>query len=524
MAVQRSTDNIPGVAETPLGPSCSLCENVMDNDKDCIVTNCKHTFHRACMAQWLRDSQECPNCRKLCHERDLVPVVSGTMTHLKGSNIRGRGRGSSTKRYNTRSTRMQDDVEGLAQPSKGDLATMGDSLDFNNSQIGQDHSPNLSQNVHNSTKHLLDNLNRSRRNSRNFNRMSQMIESTVQRALLSMNISSSQQQPNVQVPLPPLQTAAEQQNGSFVNPFTLDQNVISNPENIIRSSTSAVNINPDRITSMIQSWNVKFDGSSKGLRCEEFLYRINVLTVENFNGNFNDTVSKNLHVLLTGKAKDWFWRYHKMVNRIRWDSFCLALKKQYQDFRTTFDIREELHNRKQKSTESFEVFYDAIIEILDRLTTPLEDEELIEIIIRNLRPEIRHELLYVKVRSIGHLKELCQKRELLFNEETFRRSHSGRNPGNVHVRRIAAMESEPAIEEAEHVHSILNDEESKMEINAISNSDKIIKCWNCEEEGHYWDMCLKERKIFCYGCGLRNVYKPQCVKCTSNKAKNSKNF
>lgn len=74
--------------------------------------------------------------------------------------------------------------------------------------------------------------------------------------------------------------------------------------------------------------------------------------------------------MLTGKAKDWFWRYHKMVNRIQWDSFCSNLETQV-----------------AKDTLEFG-------------------------------------------------------------------------------------------------------------INAISNTNKVIKCWNCEEEGHYWDMCLKDRTIF----------------------------
>lgn len=119
-------------------------------------------------------------------------------------------------------------------------------------------------------------------------------------------------------------------------------------------------MNPDKITNVIQSWGIKFDGSFNGLRCEEFLYRIKCLVEETFGGNFEDSVAKNLHVLLTGKAKDWFWRYRKTVVRIDWESFCLDLKRQYKNFRNVYDIREELHNRKQKPTESFESFYDTI--------------------------------------------------------------------------------------------------------------------------------------------------------------------
>lgn len=43
-----------------------------------------------------------------------------------------------------------------------------------------------------------------------------------------------------------------------------------------------------------------------------------------------------------------------------------------------------------------------------------------------------------------------------------------------------------------------------------------IVCWNCEERGHSWqDCCVATRNIFCYGCGARNVYRPQCQRCCS---------
>lgn len=126
--------------------------------------------------------------------------------------------------------------------------------------------------------------------------------------------------------------------------------------------------------------------------------------------------------------------------------------------------------------------------------------------INNLRPEIRHELLYVKVRSISHLKELCQKRELLFHEDSFKRSGQNRNVGNyAQSKRIAVVESNLVVgKNVESEHRAIENR-SEFEINAIANSNKIIKCWNCEEEAHFWDMSLKDRTIFCYECGLKNV-------------------
>ena len=117
--------------------------------------------------------------------------------------------------------------------------------------------------------------------------------------------------------------------------------------NVNNYFSNSFNLSPEKVTYIIQKWNVHFDGSSSGLHCEEFIYRIRCLTNDNFNGNF-EPVCKNLHLLLTNKASRWFWYFHKQMERITWDSFCTALRKQYKDYRTRFDILEELRNRKQK--------------------------------------------------------------------------------------------------------------------------------------------------------------------------------
>lgn len=200
-------------------------------------------------------------------------------------------------------------------------------------------------------------------------------------------------------------------------------------------------LSPEKITKIIQNWNVRFDGSPNGLRCEEFIYRIRCLTNETLNGNF-DLVCRNLNVLLTNKARNWFWRFHKQVDRISWDNFCSALRHQYRDYRTSFDLHEDLRNRKQKPSQSF---YDSVTEIVDQLPNNIDESELVEIMTRNLRPEIRHELLYVKINSIAHLRKLCQMRENLFKDDLFKRNQFAKMNANVHNnRRIAKIDS-PAV-------------------------------------------------------------------------------
>lgn len=157
----------------------------------------------------------------------------------------------------------------------------------------------------------------------------------------------------------------------------------------------------DKIAYTIKKWNLHFDGSAQGLDVEEFLYRVKSLTADYFDDNYS-LICKHLNILLTGKARYWFWRYRKQVPSIVWDDFCTAIRYQYIDFKSDADIRGELRNRKQRPGENFETFYDSVCVILNRLTTQIPETELIEIIKRNIRAEIRHELLYVPILNIKY--------------------------------------------------------------------------------------------------------------------------
>ena len=60
--------------------------------------------------------------------------------------------------------------------------------------------------------------------------------------------------------------------------------------------------------------------------------------------------------------------------------------------------------------------------------------------IRNLRPEIRQELLYVPIHSISHLRKLVQMREEFLNDEHVRKNLAYRPNSLAPRRHIAEVE------------------------------------------------------------------------------------
>lgn len=483
---------------------CHICTEVMNEKIACLIINvCNHAFHRACIENYLSNNTQCPVCQVTC---ELVDLQKITFPIKQPPKHKGRPRGAMSKQYNTRSfsRNLFQEPQAIEDPS----------LRSPNNTINSPHNqniPNISNapcvnpNIHSSTV--------------DYSEINRMIEINITKILQNLNL-----RPNISVEntshnnnnLPP-HLSPNHLNQPYYN-NNLQNNAQATPPVLNRNSflSTTSSFNTDKITSIIQNWGLKFDGSST-IHVEEFLYRVRVLTNDNFNGDFN-IITKNLHILLSGKARDWFWKYHKQVEVVNWNEFCQAIKSQYKDSKSPYDIREEIRNRKQKPGESFDSFYEAISNIMDRLPIPLSESDLIEILIRNLRPDIRHELLYVEVQSFSQLRKLVQKRESFLNDEYVRRNFTARNPNNntfAPRRQISEIDA--------NINPINNQTEGQdISVDAVQHSNSIPRCWNCDEPGHHWEDCLQDRSIFCYGCGEKNTYKPQCQNCLSRKSKNYK--
>lgn len=494
---------------------CSICNEQMNEGQECLIINeCSHSFHKLCIETHLATSNTCPVCQRPCQLAELRAINLNPFGARAPS--RTKGRGAQNKHYNTRShTRnLFPSIPNEFSSSNVEHATPVRSKTIN--QPGPNHStksPNsntsidyehLTQMILAQLPALLQNVSLS--NSKEPLHASNNTTSGVNRNSLPHTQEGSQNQTN-HIP----------QQSQFSNslPGLSGTALQANSTNSSFNIASSIPFHADKITSIIQNWHIKFDGSQSGLNVEEFLYRVRTLTNDTFSGDFS-IICKNLHILLSGKARDWYWRYHKNVHAINWNDFCRDLKNQYKDFKSSFDIREEIRNRKQKPGEPFEVFFEAISTIMDRLASPISEPDLIEIITRNLRPEIRQDLLYIHIDSISHLRKLVQIRENFLNDEYVRRSLANKPLSYFPRKHVAEIELQDNTQE----NLSLNENS----INAVQATPTLTKCWNCDEFGHHWEDCLEKKIIHCYGCGAKNILKPNCPKCCSKRITVSKNY
>lgn len=260
----------------------------------------------------------------------------------------------------------------------------------------------------------------------------------------------------------------------------------------------------EKIANLINNWHITFKGSLGDVPIEDFIYRVRTLVSLHLNGNF-ELLCQHAHILFDGKAKQWFWRFHRQTQgTFSWRDLCEASRKQFRDILTDSDIMDDIRRRRQRNNENFEDFLDILIGMGDRLQTPLNEHEFVEIVIRNLRNELRYELLHVNIPNISVLRSEVRKHER-FNEEM--RQWSNRN-SLIHRKQVSEVEVEV-------------EDDVDEDINALNLSE--LRCWNCEAIGHGYQICLAPRRIFCYGCGRLDSYKPTCPNCLSkSKSLNSK--
>lgn len=503
-------------------PICLICNEKMFMDQECyIISECQLSFHKTCL-ETLTEFSECPTCKRSCNLSDFRRIQP-----LERNSVvpRGKPRGALAKHYNTRSTAKNlfpDRSQITANDSHSEAANYSEIVDVATEDRPSFQNANVNISLPN---------NRNRKTGRNqnttnptidYSQIAQLIETSMTRLLSSLNLLPNQSQPvdnnpsernepstypvfNPQIALPPINNR---------QPPRHSQDTTHNS-----SFDESTIMRFDKITSIIRNWNITFDGSPNGISVDEFLYRVKTLTHEHFNDDFS-LICKNLNILLSGKARAWYWRYHKQVDIIDWDKFCMDLKYQYKDFKSNYDLKEEIRNRKMKPHETFESFYESVASLLDKLETPISETELIEILTRNLRPEIRHELLFVPIFSIAHLRKLVQMRECLLNEEQFRKGAMSKTTPTSGMRRQVAELDLPS----QSANLGITDISPKgLSIDAIQQTTRTLLCWNCDEPGHRWDDCLATKTVFCYGCGSKNTYKPQCSTCLANKSSKSKN-
>jgi hypothetical protein len=80
ITIQEDTEGIDG--------SCPICLSDMVVGEEVRVLTCRHTFHRACLDEWLRVNASCPTCRTSIFESKDAAAddLGASVSPLHGDN------------------------------------------------------------------------------------------------------------------------------------------------------------------------------------------------------------------------------------------------------------------------------------------------------------------------------------------------------------------------------------------------------------------------------------------------------
>lgn len=478
MSILHSNENIPDCIGPDDVKQCSICKKDYEIDETLVATHCGHVFHRECIIRVLAETHSCPVCFKLCRQTTLRTynfpaevIASASGQHSSNDNINRNATGTIPKDPQKKKNYKK---RNQSNPNRSQTTEFNRNY-RNQEQLSTENLVNISQRNVNT----LNNSNLHNQLNVSEESLQHLIDEAVSRQLAFTHISQNTYR------------------DSFgTRNFDNQPNRIAStrPNNVRTRNPRSFEFTTDRIPNIISGWRLVFSGEDEDfLSVDEFIYRVNALTIQSLRGDF-DSLCRHVQLLFRDKALHWYWRYHRTTARLDWNSICTELGKQFRDRRTDYDFLDQLHGRKLKVGERFDPFYDAILQITDRLQSPLHESEMVEILKRNLRPEVRKGLLHFYIGSVSKLREFVRKYEILEDEL---------NPS---PRINRTMLSRRNVSELE-THGLA--EEDNGQVDEI----KELICWNCSEPGHKYDECMAERKVFCYGCGAPNTYKPSCTKC-----------
>lgn len=291
----------------------------------------------------------------------------------------------------------------------------------------------------------------------------------------------------------------------------------------------------------VYKWNVKFDGLPTGMAVENFFLRVEHLA--NTHGVSLEQLQHDVTFLLSGPAQEHYWLTVQQIPRCTWINLRNSFIHRFQDRRTDVDIRKLIDDRKQRPNESFVDFYYSILAMSMPMKMPFSENELLEILKKNMRVGLITHLAGRPIFTVSELVSVC-----ISTEDIWKRI--GHMPENIlrirspDIHEVSVTPRETALQNYENSqlnsdkliltqeHSVLPYYDQNRQLCYNTNNVDAIGyrpptaynpqiappntrfCFNCRQQGHTWFKCDLPSNTFCYVCGTPDVKMVHCIKCS----------
>ena len=220
--------------------------------------------------------------------------------------------------------------------------------------------------------------------------------------------------------------------------------------------------------------------------------------------------------LIDGPALHWYRaNKHKFTN---YDQLVAALRSDFDIPDYDYRLLQEIHSRTQAKDETLVIFLSVILGMMSRLSRTLTEEEKLDIVLRNIRPEYSRELALVDIKTISELQtlgkklELCKARIANFSEPTFSKNSIASDFD--YKSKSTASYTKPTLNERSSSVNTTERDTKNMSNSETSKPSSALLCFRCGKNNHTTSRCTASREVMCFKCGLRNVKTPDCPKCS----------
>jgi len=122
-------------------------------------------------------------------------------------------------------------------------------------------------------------------------------------------------------------------------------------------------------------------------------------------------VIRDFHLLVNGRAKDWFWMQARSGDAMNWPNLRYSLEKYFQTRRTSFEQEQELRERQQRSGEGIDAYVIEMLALRSRLENHFLDNDLIKVVKVNIKDSISRVIYPMFITSWEMLRNECHDAE-----------------------------------------------------------------------------------------------------------------
>lgn len=250
------------------------------------------------------------------------------------------------------------------------------------------------------------------------------------------------------------------------------------------------------------SLNLKYDGTT----CvRSFIERLEEL--RQARGISADRALIAFTDLLDKSALHWFRSYKQTFT-----SYKHVLARLREDFDIPdldYRLTQEIRSRTQAKQETIIIYLSIMQGMFNRLSRPLSNEEQLEILMHNIRPEYMKEMALLDINSIKDLLLYGKKLEL-----ARARSEQFVEP-NLSKAKLS-QDFQPT-KKTDHKPRSDRSGEPVAVVDAPSTSEaKGKKCFRCNSTNHFTSKCKTSKELVCFKCGEKGFKRINCPKCSKN--------